>query len=121
MLSDDGAETIEDAYNVFSRIGYGVKQGGARGVAEGVDALGDPLIQDYEPTERAAEEIMQDMKRLEQIENQQSAIDPMLFDDLPETEPPAMVAQTPPSPELLLRRRPRDSYASSAGIAGLMV
>ena len=122
MLSDDGAETIEDAYNVFSRIGYGVKQGAARGVAEGVDALGEPLIQDYEPTERAAEEIMQDMERLEQIENQQSAIDPVLFDDLPETELPAMVAQTPPSPDLLPSEEDREiAMRRQQGIAGLMV
>ena len=122
LLSEDGAETIEDAYNVFSRIGFGVKQGAARGVAEGVDALGEPLIQDYEPTERAAEEIMQDMERLEQIENQQSAIDPVLFDDLPETELPAMVAQTPPSPDLLPSEEDREiAMRRQQGIAGLMV
>jgi len=122
MLSDEGAETIEDAYNVFSRIGYGVKQGAARGVTEGVDALGDPLIQNYEPTEQKSEEIMRDMERLNQIENEQSMVNPVLFDDLPETEVTAQVAPTPPSPSLLPSEEDREiAMRRQQGIAGLMV
>lgn len=122
LLSDDGAETIEDAYNVFSRIGYGVKQGGARGVVEGVDALGDPLIQNYEPTEQKSEEIMRDMERLNQIENEQSMVNPVLFDDLPETEVTAQVAPTPLSPSLLPSEEDREiAMRRQQGIAGLMV
>ena len=122
MLSDDGVETIEDAYNVFSRIGYGVKQGGFRGVTEGVDSLGDPLIQDYEPTEQKSEEIMRDMERLNQIENEQSMVNPVLFDDLPETEVTAQVAPTPPSPSLLPSEEDREiAMRRQQGIAGLMV
>ncbi len=122
MLSDDGAETIEDAYNVFSRIGYGVKQGGARGVAEGVDSLGDPLIENYEPTEQKSEEIMRDMERLNQIENEQSMVNPVLFDDLPETEVTAQVAPTPLSPSLLPSEEDREiAMRRQQGIAGLMV
>jgi len=129
MLSDDGVETIEDAYNVFSRMNllgvevpvYGVKQGVARGIAEGVDALGDPLIQNYEPTEQKSEEIMRDMERLNQIENEQSMVNPSLFDDLPETSASAMVAPTPLSPSLLPSEEDREiAMRRQQGIAGLM-
>jgi len=129
MLSDDGVETIEDAYNVFSRMNllgvevpvYGVKQGVARGIAEGVDALGDPLIQNYEPTEQKSEEIIRDMERLNQIENEQSMVNPSLFDDLPETSASAMVAPTPLSPSLLPSEEDREiAMRRQQGIAGLM-
>ncbi len=129
MLSDDGVETIEDAYNVFSRMNllgvevpvYGVKQGVTRGIAEGVDALGDPLIQNYEPTEQKSEEIMRDMERLNQIENEQSMVNPSLFDDLPETSASAMVAPTPLSPSLLPSEEDREiAMRRQQGIAGLM-
>ena len=129
MLSDDGVETIEDAYNVFSRMNllgvevpvYGMKQGVARGIAEGVDALGDPLIQNYEPTEQKSEEIIRDMERLNQIENEQSMVNPSLFDDLPETSASAMVAPTPLSPSLLPSEEDREiAMRRQQGIAGLM-
>ena len=121
LLSEDGAETIEDAYNVFSRIGFGVKQGAARAIGEGVDALNDPLIQNYEPTEQAAEEILQDMERLEQIENQQSAVNPILFDDLPEATVPPVVAPAPPSATLLPSEQDREiAMRQRQGIGGLV-
>ena len=121
MLSDDGVETIDDAYNVFSKLGYGLKQGTARGIVEGVDTLGDPLIQDYAPTEERSEEIMQDMERLQQIENEQSMVDPVLFDDIPEAQTPPMVAPTPLSPDLLPSEEDREiAMRRQQGIAGLM-
>lgn len=121
MLSDDGVETIDDVYNVFSELGYGVKQSASRAIGEGVDALDDPLIQNYEPTEQAAEEILQDMERLEQIENQQSAVNPILFDDLPETTLPPVVAPAPPSATLLPSEEDREiAMRQRQGIAGLV-
>jgi len=121
MLSDDGVETIEDAYDVFSRMGYGVKQSGARAIGEGVEAAGDPLIENYQPTKQRSEEIMRDMERLNQIENEQSMVNPSLFDDLPETSASAMVAPTPLSPSLLPSEEDREiAMRRQQGIAGLM-
>jgi hypothetical protein len=121
MLSDDGVETIDDAYNVFSKLGYGVKQGGFRAGTEGVGALGDPLIQDYEPTEQKSEEIMRDMERLQQIENEQSMVDPVLFDDIPEAQTPPMVAPAPPSATLLPSEEDREiAMRQRQGIGGLV-
>jgi hypothetical protein len=62
------------------------------------------------------------MERLNQIENEQSMVNPVLFDDLPETEVTAQVAPTPLSPSLLPSEEDREiAMRRQQGIAGLMV
>ena len=61
------------------------------------------------------------MERLQQIENEQSMVNPSLFDDLPETNAPSMVAPTPLSPSLLPSEEDREiAMRRQQGIAGLM-
>lgn len=127
LFSDDAAESVANAYNYFSKTGYGLTQAAGRAIG---DAVGDIGEEQYEPTPEDLERMRQE---IEALENPQSSATPQpssmdldtdIFEPLPQTGSGApqlsMLGPTilPSDEDRELAERLR---MTRSGIGGLMV
>jgi hypothetical protein len=99
LLGENGEEVIDQAYRYFMPLEFGAKQGILRGGMEAEETLTEPRSRMYMPTERQFQDIQQqerDLQLLEQLRQPQTMAPPA---PMPQGFNPAMSPTILPNPE----------------------